>query len=92
LSDHSIPYPTQSDRKDLQNLVKENWQSAVESPYAKWDTQRLQNYLSAQGTEAKKGAENNKDALVDQVKSSWKDTASDTHSVYGDVKDYVFDS
>jgi hypothetical protein len=32
LSDHDIPYPTPADRKDLENLVKANWQSKVVNP------------------------------------------------------------
>jgi hypothetical protein len=32
LSDHDVPYPTPADRKDLENLVKENWQSKVAEP------------------------------------------------------------
>ena len=32
LSDHDIPYPTPADRKDLENLVKENWQDKVIGP------------------------------------------------------------
>ena len=29
LSDHDVPYPAASDRKDLENLVKENWQTKI---------------------------------------------------------------
>lgn len=32
LSDHDIPYPTPADRKDLENLVKSNWNSKVQVP------------------------------------------------------------
>jgi len=32
LSDHDIPYPTPADRKDLENLVKSNWQSKIQAP------------------------------------------------------------
>lgn len=32
LSDHDIPYPTPADRKDLENLVKENWQAKIVEP------------------------------------------------------------
>jgi len=92
LSDHSIPYPAASERKDLQNLVKDNWQSAVESPYAKWDANQLSSYIKSTGQEVKKGTEQNAEALADQVKSSWKDTAAQSHSTYGDLRDYVFDS
>merc|ERR1711939_770729 len=34
LSDHDVPYPTPADRKDLENLVKENWQAKVVDPVA----------------------------------------------------------
>jgi len=34
LSDHDIPYPTPADRKDLENLVKSNWESKVHVPLA----------------------------------------------------------
>jgi hypothetical protein len=34
LSDHDVPYPTPADRKDLENLVKDNWQSKVADPVA----------------------------------------------------------
>jgi hypothetical protein len=32
LSDHDVPYPTPADRKDLENLVKQNWQAKVVDP------------------------------------------------------------
>ncbi|KAJ5135105.1 uncharacterized protein N7515_004383 [Penicillium bovifimosum] len=32
LSDHDIPYPTPADRRDLENLVKSNWESRVQKP------------------------------------------------------------
>ncbi|PGG98828.1 hypothetical protein AJ80_09465 [Polytolypa hystricis UAMH7299] len=32
LSDHDIPYPSPADRKDLEDLVKPNWESAVKVP------------------------------------------------------------
>ncbi|KAJ9191559.1 hypothetical protein DTO164E3_8785 [Paecilomyces variotii] len=34
LSDHDIPYPTPADRRDLENLVKSNWESKVQIPLA----------------------------------------------------------
>lgn len=92
LSDHDIPYPTPADRKDLQNIVKENWQSAVESPYASWDTDRLQQYLKDQGHEVQKGAESSKESLVSQVKSVWHDTDVEAHSTYDDVKSWIFNT
>ncbi|KAF9889969.1 hypothetical protein FE257_006843 [Aspergillus nanangensis] len=32
LSDHDIPYPTPADRKDLETLVKSNWELKVQKP------------------------------------------------------------
>lgn len=32
LSDHDVPYPTPADRKDLEILVKDNWQAMVVEP------------------------------------------------------------
>uniref|UniRef100_A0A0D6QU78 SAP domain-containing protein n=1 Tax=Araucaria cunninghamii TaxID=56994 RepID=A0A0D6QU78_ARACU len=32
LSDHDVPYPAASDRKDLENLVKDNWQAKFVDP------------------------------------------------------------
>ena len=34
LSDHDVPYPTAADRKELESLVKNNWQSKVVNPLA----------------------------------------------------------
>lgn len=35
LSDHDIPYPTPADRKDLENLIKSNWDSKVQQHISK---------------------------------------------------------
>ncbi|KAK5071997.1 hypothetical protein LTS08_000903 [Lithohypha guttulata] len=32
LSDHDVPYPSPADRKDLESLVKDNWQANVVDP------------------------------------------------------------
>uniref|UniRef100_A0A093V3Y1 Meiotic sister chromatid recombination protein 1 n=1 Tax=Talaromyces marneffei PM1 TaxID=1077442 RepID=A0A093V3Y1_TALMA len=34
LTDHDIPYPTPADRKDLEKLVKNNWNAKVQAPIA----------------------------------------------------------
>ena len=73
LSDHNVPYPTPADRKDLENLVKDNWNAQVVEPYNSWDTKQLQSYLTLKGQQATKGTEKNKDKLVNQVKSTWGD-------------------
>lgn len=75
----------------MQNLVKTNWQAAVASPYANWDTKQLQKYLTAQGKEVKKGTEKNKDALVQQVKSAWAETEDQASDSYTSLKDWIFD-
>lgn len=92
LSDHDIPYPTPADRKDLENLVKDNWNAKVAQPYNSWDTQQLQSYLSSKGQEAKKGAEQDKDSLVASVKAYWYETEDQATSAYNNVKDWIFDT
>jgi len=92
LSDHNIPYPTPADRKDLENLVKDNWQKNVISPYQSWDTQQLLNYLHARGLDVKKGTEKNTQALVGQVQASWHETEDQANEAYGNVKDWIFDT
>lgn len=46
LSDHDIPYPTPADRKDLEILVKDNWQSKVVDTAAQVGGQASDNYDS----------------------------------------------
>lgn len=92
LSDHNVPYPTPADRKDLENLVKENWNSKVVNPYNSWDTQQLQSYLNLKGQQAKKGTEKNKDSLIAQVKSYWFDIEDSVSNSYANVRDWIFDS
>jgi len=60
LSDHNVPYPTPADRKDLENLVKANWNDYILTPYNNWDVNQLSKYLSQKGEEIKKGSEKNK--------------------------------
>lgn len=92
LSDHNIPYPTPSDRKDLENLVKDNWNDKIVSPYNSWDAKTLQNYLSAKGQQAKKGTEKDAKSLAEQVKVYWTETEDSANQAYGSVKDWIFDS
>jgi uncharacterized membrane protein YheB (UPF0754 family) len=92
LSDHDIPYPAASDRNDLQNLVKDNWDSYVVKPYNSWDTTQLQNYLSSKGQDVKKGTEKNKDSLLKQVEASWYETADKANNAYGTVQEWIFDT
>jgi hypothetical protein len=92
LSDHNVPYPTPADRKDLENLVKTNWNAAVVQPYQSWETPQLMSYLKERGYAAKKGTEKNKDSLITQVKSYWYETENDATSAYENVRDWIFDS
>lgn len=92
LSDHNVPYPTPADRKDLENLVKSNWNDMVVTPYNSWDAARLQSYLSQKGEEVQNGAQKNKDALVKQVQTSWSDTEDSVNTAYTTVRDWIFDT
>ncbi|KAG9711793.1 hypothetical protein KCU86_g22351, partial [Aureobasidium melanogenum] len=92
LSDHDVPYPTPADRKDLVDLVKNNWDDKVAQPYNTWDTKQLQNYITSSGQQVKKGTEQNKDSLISQVKSYWHETADQASDAYSSVQDWVFDS
>ncbi|KAF2712645.1 hypothetical protein K504DRAFT_401720 [Pleomassaria siparia CBS 279.74] len=92
LSDHDVAYPKASDRKDLENLVKNNWNDKVVSPYNTWDAPSLQNYLTLKGHEAKKGTEQNTESLAEQVKGYWTETEDSTNQAYASVRDWIFDS
>lgn len=91
LSDHNVPYPTPADRKDLQNLVKSNWNEKIAQPYNDWSAPQLQTYLSSKGADAKKASSSNKDSLVKQVKGYWTESADSASNAYGSVQDWVFD-
>lgn len=86
-----MPYPAASDRKDLEKLVTDNWNTNVLEPYNSWDTKQLQSYLTLKGKQATK-PETNMNKLVEQVKSSWTETEDSASSAYASVRDWVFDS
>lgn len=46
LSDHDIPYPTPADRKELETLVKDNWQSKVVDPVVAANDKSADSYSS----------------------------------------------
>jgi len=92
LSDHNVPYPAAADRKDLENLVKDNWNDKVVTPYNSWDAHTLTNYLTVKGQQAKKGTEKNTESLIEQVKGYWTETEDSANQAYGSVKDWIFDS
>ncbi|PMD55955.1 putative stress response protein ish1 [Hyaloscypha bicolor E] len=92
LSDHNVPYPTPADRKDLENLVKDNWQSKIAQPYNDWDSTQLTSYLKLRGVETKDTAAANKDGLVAQVKNYWYETEDKADDAWASVRDWIFDS
>ncbi|KAK4495826.1 hypothetical protein PRZ48_013094 [Zasmidium cellare] len=92
LSDHDVPYPAAADRKDLEDLVKNNWENNVVKPYNSWDTNRLQSYLGSKGQEVKKGTEKNKDTLIAQVQNYWHETADQANDAYHNVANWIFDT
>ena len=92
LSDHGVPHPGASDRKNLEKAVKENWSGKVVTPYSGWDAKTLQNYLTSKGQQAKEGTEDNANSLVEQVKSYWTETEDSANQAYSSVRDWIFDS
>lgn len=91
LSDNNVPYPTPADRKDLEGLVKSNWQSKVATPYNDWDTKQLNAFLKQKGVETKNTANANKDSLITQVKNYWYETEDKAETAWLDVKEWIFD-
>ncbi|KAL8350228.1 hypothetical protein RB601_001327 [Gaeumannomyces tritici] len=92
LSDHDVPYPTPADRRDLEKLVQQNWDSYVVSPYQNWDTQQLSAYLQQKGIETKDSAAASKDSLVSQVQKNWYETEDKAQESYASLKTWIFDS
>ncbi|QSZ29120.1 hypothetical protein DSL72_003630 [Monilinia vaccinii-corymbosi] len=92
LDDHDVPYPTPANRKDLENLVKENWQSKVASPYNDWSADQLAFYLKQKGIEMEQTAGSNKDRLIHQVKASWYEAEDKAEDAWSNVRDWIFDS
>jgi len=92
LSDNNIPYPTPSDRKDLQKLVEKNWNNYVLAPYQNWDTEELMAYLKLKGLETKDTAQQSKESLVSQVQGSWYQTEDKAQAAYSSVRDWILDT
>ena len=92
LSDHDVPYPTPADRKDLEKLVQQNWESNVVSPYKSWDAAKLSEYLKLKGIETKDTAASNKDYLVNQVQGTWYESEDKAQSAWSSVKDWILDT
>jgi len=92
LSDHDVPYPTPADRKNLEKLVQENWDTYVITPYKDWDTAKLTEYLKLKGVETKDSAAANKDYLVTQVQDTWYESEDKAQSAWSSVKDWILDT
>ncbi|KAL1845481.1 hypothetical protein Daus18300_014523 [Diaporthe australafricana] len=92
LSDHDVPYPTPSDRKDLEKLIQANWDAYAVSPYKSWDTDKLTGYLQQKGVDVQDAAKSNKDSLVTQVAGSWYETEDKAQNAYFNVKDWILDT
>lgn len=92
LADHGVPHTTAADRKELENLVKEHWQTNVAQPYNNWSPSQLQSYLTSKGDKTKEKAAKSKDSLLSQVMASWTETEEQASSSYGSVKEWIFES
>lgn len=92
LSDYNIPHPKASERKDLETLVKKNWNDNVVTPYKSWDAQTLSNYLTLKGQQAKKGTEKDVKSLAEQVQVYWTETEESANNAYSNIKDWFFDT
>ncbi|QIW94565.1 hypothetical protein AMS68_000083 [Peltaster fructicola] len=92
LSDHDIPYPTPSDRKNLQDLVQKNWEDNIVKPYNRWDTNQLQSYITSKGKQVQKGTEKNTQSLISQVAGVWTETTEQANDAWGKVENWLFDT
>lgn len=91
LSDNNVPYPKAADRKDLENLVKNNWQSKVVAPYSDWEPYQLTSYLKQKGIDTRDTTASNKQTLLEQVKGQWYETEEKAEDAWSNVKDWIFD-
>lgn len=92
LSDHDVPYPTPSDRKDLEKLIQSNWDAYAVNPYKSWDNDKLLAHLQQKGVDVQDAAKSNKDSLVAQVAASWYETEDKAQNAYYSVKDWILDT
>lgn len=92
LADHNIPYSKPADRKDLEKLVQDNWQTKVVDSYRDWPEPQLQSYLSQTGQELDKKQREDKNWLMENVKKHWLETEKTAETAWGSVKDWIFES
>lgn len=92
LSDHDIDYPKPADRKELEKIVQDNWQTKVVDSYKSWDPRQLHGYLKDTGKEIDHKQKEDTNWLVQQVKSGWHETEKTAETAFESVKDWIFDS
>jgi hypothetical protein len=92
LSDHDIDYPKPAERKDLEKLVQDNWQTRIIDAYHNWEAPQLQHYLGDAGKQVDEKKKQDKNWLVQQVKQGWHETEKTAEAAYDSVKDWIFDS
>ena len=92
LNDYNIPHPGPADRKELEKLIKKNWEKNVVTPYNDWEPAQIKAYLKTKGHETSDATIDNKNSLLKTVKSSWFETADTAATAYGDVKEWIFDA
>ncbi|ATY66293.1 Stress-responsive Ish1 [Cordyceps militaris] len=91
LSDHGIPHPKPADRKDIEDLVEKNWKDYVIEPYRKWSPSELSAFLVSRGKEAKAGADETVENLIESVKANWYDSEEAAGKAATETKDWILD-
>ncbi|CAI4211987.1 unnamed protein product [Parascedosporium putredinis] len=79
LSDHNIPYPAASDRKDLQNIVEKNWDNHVSKGQeierdVKANKDTLLNRVKSTWYETEDNAQNAWSNVKDWIFDSWSES------------------
>ncbi|OAA39147.1 Stress-responsive protein Ish1 [Metarhizium rileyi] len=92
LSDHDIPYPKASDRKDLETLVQQHWNNIIVQPYNNWDTARLSTFLREKGQDVYTASEDSKDSLISQVKANWYESEEAALQSWSNTKNWILDT
>jgi len=92
LTDHDVSFPKASDRKELETLIESHWNDAVIQPYSRWGITELTAYLREKGQDVQTAAEESKDSLLSQVKSSWYETEDAAVQGWANVKDWILDT
>lgn len=72
--------------------MQKNWEDSIATPYNKWDTNQMSNYLTSQGHQIKKGTEKNKDSLLSQVQSYWHETVDQANDAYSNSQNWIFNT